>query len=239
MRDKIGFDELAGDIFSLNIRGLKSIAALWRAPRDYFAAAEDANWCDRFTPSIRLWLSLIAVSSLLQFFWIGTDTPLVAAYTEGFRESGVVLTGDLTFEQLGETAALWIFGVFPLMQLLIFLFVLPLFPLWGRPTTYSLRARYGFSMMIPSASVMVFLLPSMALMPPATVSLFGVAIGILSFLIDASTVYRSRLAQSLTGRILRSAALAGLVLLLNVTAHIATQIAGIILVSARYGLTVG
>ncbi len=237
MTDKIGVDDLAGDIFNLNIRGLKSITALWRSPKTYFQAARRTDWSGRFTPSVRLWLSIIALTSLLQFIWIGSGSPLVEAYTQGFRDAGVVVAGETTVEELSEIAAVWIFGIFPIVQLVLFLFLLPLFPLWGKGTTFSLRVRYGFAMMVPSASLMVFILPSMALFPPGVMSSFGLGIGLMAFLVDAQTAYRGGFGGSVLRRALRAMAVSGLILTLNITAHIATQIAGIVFVSIRYGVT--
>lgn len=237
MTQNIGLDDLAGDIFSLNIRGLRTIAVLWRDPRAYFDAASDPDWKNRYTPSVRLWLSMIALASLLQFLWLGSDTPLVAAFAQGFRDAGVELQDGMTYESIGETAAIWIFAAFPIVQLLTFLFILPLFRLWGRDTTYSLRVRYGFAMMTPSASVMLLLLPSMALLSPEQVTLFGIGIGILAWLIDAVTMYRGiSPGQTQPGRLLRAGLLAAIILTLNVVTNVATQIAGIILISLRYGL---
>ncbi len=239
MTDKIGMDDLAGDVFSLNIRGLKSISTLWSSPKTYFEAARDHDWQGHFTPSVRLWLSIVALASLLQFIWVGSGSPLVEAYIQGFRDAGAVSAGGTSVEELGEIAAVWIFGIFPIVQLLIFLFLLPLIPLWGKGTTFSLRVRYGFAMMVPSASVMILIMPATALLPSSVMTSFGFAIGILAFLIDAQTSFRAGLHGSALRRVLRAIGLAGLVLFLNIVAHISTQIAGIVFVSIRYGVTTG
>ncbi|WP_421791481.1 hypothetical protein [Hyphobacterium sp.] len=239
MKKNIGFDDIAGDLFSLNIRGLKSICVLWVSPQDYFGAASDDDWNGRYTPSVRLWLSLVAIASLLQFLWIGTGTPLVEAFAQGFRDSGAALPAGVTYEEVGRATAHWTFAAVPIVQFLVFLSIFPLFAFWGRETSFGLRVRYGFAMMIPGASLMVFLLPAFALVPSGQVNQFGVLIGILAFLIDAITVFRSRLAPSLLSRIIRAIALAGIAVLLNVTIQIATTIAGVIWISMSYGLMAG
>lgn len=53
------------------------------------------------------------------------------AYADGFREAGLALPETLTFPALGEEAAVLIFTAFPIVQLLTFLFILPLFRVWG------------------------------------------------------------------------------------------------------------
>lgn len=238
MTSKITIDELAGDLFGLNIMGLRSIITLWLNPARFFEAADSADWLDRYTPSVRLWLSLIAVSSLLQVFWIGSQSPLVAAYTNGFENAGLILGPDMTYQQLGEEAAVLIFAVFPIVQLATFLLILPLFRLWGRPTTFSLRVRYGFAMMIPSASMMLIILPGMSLMDPGWVTYFGMVIGLVAFLVDTQTLYRGgRPGRTQTGRLVRSVGIAAIALTLNTLMHALTQIAGIIAISIKYGLT--
>lgn len=237
MSTKISVDDLAGDLFSLNIRGLRSIAILWARPSAYFDAADDAEWKDSYTPSVRLWLSLIALSSLLQVIWLSPTSPIVMAYADGFREAGLALPETLTFPALGEEAAVLIFTAFPIVQLLTFLFILPLFRVWGRETTFSLRVRYGFATMIPSASLMMIILPGMAGLPSGWASSFGWAIGLVAMTVDTMTVHRSGVHETAgTWRWLRALLIAVIVLGLNVIMHAITQVAGIIFISVKYGL---
>jgi hypothetical protein len=239
MSKSIGLDDVIEDIFSLNLRGIKSIATLWRNPKRYFEAAAETDWNNAYTPSVRLWLSLIALASLLQFFWIGADTPMVDAYAQGFQNAGAIPPDGMTHAELAETTALMVFAVFPIVQLLIFLVILPRIRLWGRATTYGLRLRYGFALMVPSTSLSVIILPSMALLPPDQVSIFGAGIGLLALLVDASTVYRGGApGQTGTGRVARSVLLAAIILLMNFTAHMIVQTVCIILTYIRYGVYV-
>jgi len=239
MQDQVTLDDMAEDIFGLNVRGIRSIGTSWINPGEYFRSALGSNWDGRFTPSIRLWFSLIALASLLQFIWIGSDTPLVSAYADGFRNAGVTLTSGLTFEALGERAALWIYAIAPVFQLLLFLLCLAFIPLWGRKTTYSLRVRFLFIAMIPSGSLMAAFLPAMALVPATHLTALGLILGVATFFLDAITSYRGAFPELRTfARIWRSALLAAIILALNVVANIAAQIAGIVLVTNQYGLSV-
>jgi len=239
MSKSVDFDDLAGDLFSLNIRGLRSIAALWAQPARYFEAAEQTDWQDQYTPSVRLWLSLIALSSLLQVISLSADSPIVLAYADGFQDAGLALPPELTFQAIGEEATVWIFTAFPIVQLLTFLLILPLFNLWGGETTFSLRVRYGFAMMVPSASLMLIIMPGAKLvgMPAEWAIIFGAMVGLIAFLVDALTVHRgARAGSGPTSRLVRSALIAAVVLLLNVIMHTITQVTSIILISMKYGL---
>ncbi|WP_300555614.1 hypothetical protein [Maricaulis sp.] len=240
MTDRIRLDDLAEDTFGLNLRGLKSMATIWLAPRRYFSAAETPDWGGRYTPSIRLWLSLIALASLLQFVWIGSNTPLVDAYAEGFRNAGVVPGEGQRYQELGEAAALWIYAIAPAMQLAGFLLLLPLFGFWGQPTTYSQRVRNSFAVMIPSATVLVAGLPALSLLSSSQLGNVGYLIGLVTLLLDAATGFRGTF-QTCTrlGRMWRAGLLAAFILVLNIIINILAQIAGIIWVSVRFGVSAG
>jgi hypothetical protein len=238
LKDKIEIDDLAEDVFGLNVRGIRSIGTIWVNPAAYFMAAREKSWSGRFTPSIRLWLSLIALTSLLQFIWIGGDTPLVSAYAEGFRSAGLTPPEGMNFEQLGQHTALWIYAIAPIIQLTLFLLVLGFFPFWGEKTTYGMRIRNIFAVMIPSATLLALFLPSMALIPSTHLAAFGYIIGIVTFALDGSTAYRAAFpSQTLLGRIWRAGVLTLSILMLNIAANIAAQVLGIVVVSYQLGLS--
>lgn len=238
MTDRIRLDDLAEDTFGLNLRGLKSIATIWGRPKRYFSAAQTPDWGGRYTPSIRLWLSLIALASLLQFVWIGSNTPLVDAYAEGFRNAGVIPAEGQSYQQLGESAALWIYAIAPAMQLVGFLLLLPVFGFWGEPTTYSQRVRNSFAVMIPSATVLVVGLPALSLLSSSQLGSIGYVIGVITLLLDALTGFRGAFQTcSVLGRVWRAGLLAAFILVLNIITNISAQIAGIIWVSVRFGLS--
>ncbi|MEE2565273.1 hypothetical protein [Hyphobacterium marinum] len=235
MTNKVAIDDLAEDVFGLNIRGIRSIATIWIHPRRYFQSARSPDWDNRYTPSIRLWLSLIALASLLQFLWIGTDTPLVSAYAAGFEDAGVTPSPGMTFQELGERAALWIYAFAPAVQFVLFLAVLGFFPFWGERTSYSLRLRNLFAIMMPSATAMTLLLPAMALIPVSLLTAFGYLIGLLTLLLDTVTGFRGAFpAVDGLARLWRAGLLAVAILTLNVIANISAQIAGIVFVSVVY-----
>ncbi|RFB04235.1 hypothetical protein [Parvularcula marina] len=232
---RISVDDAAQDLFGLNIRGLVSIWALWAHPRRYFAAAQEPDWQKYFTPSIRLWLSLVALMSFLQFLWIGSDTPLVQAYVQGFKDGGAVPVEGMTHQDMGEQAALWIYGITPIFQAIGLVFLALIYPFWGQKTSFALRQRYVFATVVPSATLMLFILPSMGQMSIELVAKFGFVIAVIAFLTDFTTSFRGAfVGKSTGGKLWRSALLAGVILLFNAIAAIFVQIAGIVLVSSRY-----
>ncbi|MEL6258307.1 MAG: hypothetical protein AAFQ67_04530, partial [Pseudomonadota bacterium] len=57
-------DELIQDAFGLNIRGVQTLWALLAHPSRVFTAAQSIDWAGRFTPSIRLAFSIVALTIL-------------------------------------------------------------------------------------------------------------------------------------------------------------------------------
>lgn len=240
MSDKIGIDDLAEDIFGLNVRGIRSIGTIWINPAAYFLAAREKDWRTEFTPSIRLWLSLIALTSLLQFIWIGSDTPLVSAYSDGFRNAGILPAQGMSYDDLGQQAALWIYAIAPVTQLVLFLCILAFFPFWGEKRPYGLKVRSLFAVMIPSASLLALFLPAMALVPATHLTAFGLLVGAVTFGLDAVTGYRGAFsARTGFAKAWRAGLLAFMILVLNIFANVGAQIVGIVAVSFQYGLSAG
>ncbi|NRA29745.1 MAG: hypothetical protein HRU11_05720 [Parvularculaceae bacterium] len=228
--DDIGFDDVAGDIFGLNIRGLQSIRCLITRPEDYAASARSADWHDRFTPSVRLWTSLVAMTVLLQFIWLADDSPMVRAFVEGFASDGFALPEGVTYLDFGRSAAAWSFALMPPLQIGFYTLLALLFRAWGRPTTIALRFRYLFAVIIPSNALMVFALPLVVFVPIAYVSFYGLLLALISFFIDARTARRGFMeGDSGRKRTIRAALLCGLILIANLGSSVIAQIVGIIL----------
>ena len=165
---------------------------------------------------------------------------MVAVYAQGFRDAGVILAQGLTYEALGEQAALWIYGLTPVFQAVGLIVLALIYPLWGQKTTFGLRLRFVFATVTPSATLMLFLLPSMRLLSLEVLSWFGFVIAGVAYMTDFITSFRGGFADTPPGgRLWRGALLAAAILLFNFVISILVQIGGIVLVSSRYGLTTG
>ena len=234
----LSLDSIAEDLFGLNIRGVKSIYTAWRRPRDYFAAAKSPDWHEKFTPSMRLWLSFFALFSALKFWWFGTNEGMIGAFATGFENAGLALTDGLTYRDVGAEAVLWVFGWIPILQIVSMIILAMLYRAWGERTTLALRQRYLFIVMIPSASMMPVFLTIMLFVPPSLISLYGVFLAFAAFIIDFQTGYRGGFASaSAKGRALRAGILAFVLVSINTLTTIAAQIVGIIVISQKYGVS--
>ena len=235
----LSMDSIAEDLFGLNIRGLRSIAAAWTKPRHYFAAARVPDWQDKYTPSIRLWLSFFALFSALKFWWFGTNEGMIGAFATGFSEAGLQLPDGVSYEDIGAETVLWVFGWIPVIQIVSMLLLSVIYTAWGERTTLALRQRNLFIVMIPSASVMPVFLTGMLMVPQSMISVYGVFLALAAFLIDFQAGYRGAFSNvSRAGRLWRAGLLALLLVSINTATAILAQIAGIVLTAQKYGVAV-
>ena len=233
---KLSADTIAEDLFGLNIRGLRSIATLWRHPKRYFAAARVPDWQNKYTPSIRLWLSFFAIFSALKFWWIGDNQGMIDAFSSGFANAQLQLPSGITYDDLGREAVLWIFGLTPLTQIVSMIILALFYRGWGEKTTIALRQRYLFAVLVPSASLMPLFLTIMVFVPSNWLTPYAILLAILTFAVDFQAGYRGGFSKVVGfSKIWRAALLALIVVGINVSTNIITQIVGIILIASKYG----
>lgn len=233
----LSIDSIAEDLFGLNIRGVKSIAVLWRHPRRYFTAAKAPDWENRYTPSIRLWLSFFALFSALKFWWFGSNEGMIGAFSTGFSDAGLILPEGVTYDDVGKEAVLWAFGLVPALQIVSMVLLSCLYTAWGERTTLALRQRYLFSVIIPSASLMPVFLTGMLFVPQNMMTAYGLFLAFAALLIDFQTGYRGGFSQaSKTGRAWRAGLLALILVALNTGTTIFAQIAGIVMIGQKYSV---
>ena len=175
------FDAMAEDLFGLNIRGIRSLTALWVHPRRYFTAAKAPDWNNRYTPSIRLWLSFFALFSIFKFWWIGGNEGMIGAYAIGFAQAGVQLPDGMTFEDIGKEAVLWVFGLVPFLQIASMMLLSLIYPFYGERTTLALRQRYLFAMIVPGASLMPVLMTIMVFVPAGALTGYALLMAAITF----------------------------------------------------------
>lgn len=156
-----GWDALLDDLFGLNVRALATIWVSFTQPSKLFTAARDADWLGKYTPSIRLVFSLIAVVVFLKFIWTNDASGLFAYSRQTFEALEVQLPGGdlnaLTREYLNillVTYPFTYFGVHAIFALFL--------RIWGAGTPLPVRIRLYFVAVIP-----------VMLMGLATTTLYG------------------------------------------------------------------
>jgi hypothetical protein len=160
-----GWDSLANDLFGLNIRGLRTMGALFTNPVKVFDAARLADWADRYTPTIRLALSLIAVTVFLRFIWASEGSPLLQITAENLSELGAVPEGrtatEFTMDYLNAVLVTYPFtyvGLHVLMSLCV--------QIWGKGTPAPVRIRLYFATLVPALVMGVVLTGLFAVLDP-------------------------------------------------------------------------
>lgn len=112
-------DDLVQDLFGLSARAASSIVTLYRRPEIYYTAARDKDWEARFTPFIRLWLSIFALLTFLQFIWLREDSPLVTATAAQLTQASITLPDGITVAELSQQVHTTGYAAFPILALLL------------------------------------------------------------------------------------------------------------------------
>ncbi|MAP95928.1 MAG: hypothetical protein CMK07_13345 [Ponticaulis sp.] len=154
---KPGFDALIEDVFGLNLRGLKTIWALIRNPSDVFDAARHEHWQNRFTPSIRLYFSLIALTVFFQFIWAGPHSYM----RDAFREQFILIQdlpnfGRFDVDRATDLAIDAYLLISPIIVGAFMLLTACCLFIWGKGTGFVTRIRLFFAAMVPFTVVNFF-----------------------------------------------------------------------------------
>jgi hypothetical protein len=219
-------DDLVQDLFGLSARAVGSIVTLHRRPEIYYTAARDKDWEGRFTPSIRLWLSIFALLTFLQFIWLRDDSPLVAATAAQITQANLALPDGMTVAELSQRVHTTGYAAFPILALLLITIGGLIFPFWGKGYSAAVRVRYTFATKIPSAIATVLVLIAASRLPVDQMAVFTPISFLIAFCYDSWTAARGAfLKSSLTIRIVRALSLA---LWLGLFTFLASGLSGLV-----------
>ena len=162
----VGFDDFLEDLFGLNIKGLKTLLTCFKSPQDYYRAAWSPDWQGKFTPSFRLWFTIIAITFFFQFFWASPDSIYVedmAQFAEEIlarrKASGTVIPEGLTAKMYALREVKWSLGLTPLFSALFLILLAIPYRVWGNTTPFIVRQRNIFITIIPSTAIaLIFIL---------------------------------------------------------------------------------
>ncbi|MEL6362658.1 MAG: hypothetical protein AAFR21_16390 [Pseudomonadota bacterium] len=236
--NKITFDDVLEDLFGLSVRAIKTVTTLFNRPADYYAAAHDKYWEGRFTPSMRMWLSLFALLSFLQFIWLNADSPLVAFTAAQITESGQALPPDMSADELSQGVYAAAYTAFPVLALIALTLGGMVFPFWGKGHSPATRIRSTFITVIPSSIASLILVILTTRLAPDQISTDYSLLGAgIAFIFDFSTSSRGAFSASKwVIRILRALALAIWLGTLTILVSILSSYAGLAIVSLQTGV---
>lgn len=205
------WDIVAEDLFALNVRAIRAIWASVTAPSKLFAAARDKYWHNRYTPSLRLYFSLVALISALQFFWLGEGSALNELAREMVSQSPEEWGG-----RDAETATQDIFAAFiivlPFGYALAHILAGLLMRVWGKGTPAVERVRLYFCTLIPGTLLGIASTMALAQIPPEALKMTQIPTYILFFGVYAATYFFGMAREmSAGGRAWRAGVLAALI----------------------------
>lgn len=148
-RDGVGWDAIVEDLFGLSWRALETIWHVFVRPAEVFEAARTQRWLDRYTPSIRLVLSLIAVMLVLRIIWGGSGSPM---YEQIYPTMEVIAAENPSLGTATELADQYWTGwalVTPFAYLLAHFIGALSLRIWGEGTPFAVRLRLYFTALIP------------------------------------------------------------------------------------------
>jgi hypothetical protein len=219
-------DDLVQDLFGLSARAVSSIVTLYRRPEIYYAAARDKDWEGRFTPSIRLWLSIFALLTFLQFIWLREDSPLVAATAAQLTQADLALPDGMTVAELSQEVYTTGYAAFPILALLLLTFGGLVFPFWGKGYRAAMRVRYTFATIIPSAIATLLVLIIASRLTADQMAVFPLIGFLIAFCYDSWTAARGAFPESrLAMRIVRAL---GLAIWLGLFTFLASGLSGLV-----------
>ena len=189
VRDGVGWDDLAEDVFGLSVRGLVTIRDLVVRPAKVFAAARQTAWSGLYTPSLRLVAFLITVMLLLRVFWAAEEAVMYQNVLS-MLETAAAENPDIgdPVELASLYFAAWALS-FPIVYFPLHLLASVLLRVWGKGTRSAVRVRLYFAALVPAMCVSV---TSLAIIPSLTLEqalLFSTAGFLVAVLIYALTVH--------------------------------------------------
>lgn len=235
----VRWSDLLEDMIGFGARSLHSMRDIIVRPRDYFVAAQSADWSG-YTPSFRIYIALFAVSSYLRFLYLGDSGMMTEVYTDVFAEALPELAKaapELTDADPRRMADTTLSGLFtwvaPLQFAIYSLFGLA-WGAYGEKLPAPVRVRYLYALMIPATLFMLAVTPLMILAPMSLAPAISVGSIVLTGLVVGLVAYRGAYPLTLPAaeRAVRAGTL-GLLLMLVMT--VATTVALVIGMSAAVG----
>lgn len=186
-----GWSELVEDTIGVNLRGIRTLWAMFIKPVDVFEASRTLDWNgQKYSSSLRVWTFLLAVVMFFQFVWATPESPLGEQFSQVFA----ALPSDdqrLTDPSTIDFAIQKYVFLYPVILLCLTFFASIIFRIWGKGTTTVERIRLFYAAAIPGMAAVLFTTPAVALMPAGkSFFIFLVSSLLLVFALDCITAYR-------------------------------------------------
>jgi len=232
----VGLEEFLEDLFGLNIRSFKSIWQLFRNPAPYFTAAKTADWNNQsFTPSMRIWLGLMAILVALQFLWASPDTAIFEAAVENMRKgleqnpNSNIDINAIDFNSIVDRMMKLQLVFQPFVLITIFTLSATFIRFWGEKLSFVVRTRYIFAVIIPASVVNVFINVGLGFASPELLMPISIVQFAIMILLYATTAYFGPYSEHpLDQRIPKTIVLTGVLLILVILSGLITTVLGVV-----------
>ncbi|GLQ23230.1 hypothetical protein GCM10007853_11040 [Algimonas ampicilliniresistens] len=158
---RVGFDDFLDDIFGISIKGLKSIWTLIVDPTDYFEAARHGDWQGRFTPALRIWLSIMTIMIALQFIWAADASSYMDSITQiprafvdiQIKQDGANIEALNNYNMLDAAKRINTRNmlIYPVIFIAVFLLLSAIFRPWRNGENFVVSQRYIFGVIVPAS----------------------------------------------------------------------------------------
>lgn len=208
--DSLGFNDLSEDIFGLSIRAFHTLTTVFTRPKEAFNAARLADWKDRrFTPSIRLVFSVMALLTAVRFLWAGDTSILYETVKYSVSETMTFESESARLAYLDDLLDAFVVAFTPTFMACHILAALVL-RIWGKGASFALRLRFYFLGLLPGTVFSLFSVIGMSHLHLGLWAAYGLISIIAIFALDFITVIRGGVAGDTIFQKLWRSALFGL-----------------------------
>lgn len=148
----VGYDDLLDDIFGLNFRALSTVWDILVRPKNYFKAAKNPGWEEKYTPSFRLVLGLLAIFALFKIVYTNPESMIFQDFLQTELDYPTGPTDDVTREDIVARVGnqiYWMFLTVPIGLVFSWFSFSGLKRIWGQPLNFVVRLRYVFTLAVP------------------------------------------------------------------------------------------
>jgi hypothetical protein len=193
----VGLDDFFEDMFGLNMRGLKTLKLSFTNPKVLYEAARSSDWEGKYTPSFRLWFSIIAFIFFLQFFWAnpeGAITENITIQAEQFltqiKNSGGTIPANVTAKIIATKYMKWYLWLAPIFSAIFLVCLAIPYRAWGKTTPFVIRQRNIFLTILPSTALSFIFIVANTFGGIEKILAISLFTSVLTAIIDLITAYR-------------------------------------------------
>jgi hypothetical protein len=190
----VGIGDLFEDGFGFGSKTAKTIKDAVLRPRRYFLAAQTKDW-NGFTPSIRVYVTLLALSSYFRYLYIGEGQLMTELYVGQFEQVVATLSEQDARWSVVDPRALTnsvldrLFLYTPFATFALYTIFGLLWRAYAEPLNAAVRVRYIYALLIPANLLLLLAIFPMTLLPSAYAGFVSFGSLILTAGVVAITAY--------------------------------------------------